>query len=170
MNKQLAIVEDDADVRAILQRSLSADGYAVTALSSGDGLEGVLAAVGAAEAHACGAKRRRERLEVIDAEGDVVGPAVETRQSRLEDLGVIEGEDLEVAFPLAEEAGADAPFREVGAPRDLQPERLAGGRDGRVEVADDHTDVVEGPEHRRRSYTDRRDREDTSPVAQHLRG
>jgi two-component system OmpR family response regulator len=44
MNKQLAIVEDDADVRAILQRSLSADGYAVTALSSGDGLEGVLAA------------------------------------------------------------------------------------------------------------------------------
>ena len=44
MNKQLAIVEDDPDVRAILQRSLSADGYGVTALSSGDGLEDVLSA------------------------------------------------------------------------------------------------------------------------------
>ena len=44
MNKQLAIVEDDPDVRSILQRSLSADGYGVTALSSGDGLEDVLSA------------------------------------------------------------------------------------------------------------------------------
>ena len=44
MNKQLAIVEDDPDVRAVLQRSLSADGYGITALSSGAGLEDVLAA------------------------------------------------------------------------------------------------------------------------------
>ena len=43
-NKQLAIVEDDPDVRAVLQRSLCADGYSVTALSSGVGLEDVLAA------------------------------------------------------------------------------------------------------------------------------
>ncbi len=43
MTKQLAIVEDDADVRAILQRSLSADGYGITALSSGAGLHDVLA-------------------------------------------------------------------------------------------------------------------------------
>jgi two-component system OmpR family response regulator/two-component system phosphate regulon response regulator OmpR len=44
MNKQLAIVEDDPDVRAILQRSLSADGYGITVLSSGVGLEALLAA------------------------------------------------------------------------------------------------------------------------------
>jgi DNA-binding response OmpR family regulator len=42
MNKQLAIVEDDPDVRAILQRSLSVDGYGITALSSGAGLASVL--------------------------------------------------------------------------------------------------------------------------------
>ena len=44
VNKQLAIVEDDPDVRAVLQRSLSADGYGITALASGAGLEDVLAA------------------------------------------------------------------------------------------------------------------------------
>ena len=42
MGKQLAIVEDDPDVRAILQRSLSVDGYGITALSSGAGLASVL--------------------------------------------------------------------------------------------------------------------------------
>jgi DNA-binding response OmpR family regulator len=39
MHNTLTIVEDDPDVRTILQRSLSADGYSVTALSTGDGLE-----------------------------------------------------------------------------------------------------------------------------------
>jgi two-component system OmpR family response regulator len=42
MHNNLAIVEDDPDVRAILQRSLSADGYSVTALSNGSGLESIL--------------------------------------------------------------------------------------------------------------------------------
>jgi two-component system OmpR family response regulator len=42
MHNNLAIVEDDPDVRAILQRSLSADGYSVTALSNGNGLESIL--------------------------------------------------------------------------------------------------------------------------------
>ncbi len=42
-NKHLAIVEDDSDVRAILQRSLAADGYEVTAMASGAELEPVLA-------------------------------------------------------------------------------------------------------------------------------
>ena len=40
--QHLAIVEDDPDVRAVLQRSLSSDGYDVTALSTGVGLEDVL--------------------------------------------------------------------------------------------------------------------------------
>jgi DNA-binding response OmpR family regulator len=43
VNKHLAIVEDDPDVRAILQRSLAADGYEVTAMASGAELEPVLA-------------------------------------------------------------------------------------------------------------------------------
>jgi DNA-binding response OmpR family regulator len=38
MSKQLAIVEDDPDVRAVLQRSLSADGYGITALANGASL------------------------------------------------------------------------------------------------------------------------------------
>lgn len=42
MNKRLAIVEDDPDVRAILQRSLSADGYGITALADGEHLEELL--------------------------------------------------------------------------------------------------------------------------------
>jgi two-component system OmpR family response regulator len=43
VNKHLAIVEDDPDVRAILERSLAADGFVVTALASGAELEPVLA-------------------------------------------------------------------------------------------------------------------------------
>ena len=42
MGKQLAIVEDDPDVRAVLQRSLAVDGYGITTLSSGAGLASVL--------------------------------------------------------------------------------------------------------------------------------
>ena len=42
MHNTLTIVEDDPDVRTILQRSLSADGYSVTALATGDGLERTL--------------------------------------------------------------------------------------------------------------------------------
>jgi len=39
MSKHVAIVEDDPDVRAVLARSLGADGYQVTALESGVGIE-----------------------------------------------------------------------------------------------------------------------------------
>lgn len=39
MSKHVTIIEDDPDVRAILQRSLLADGYQVTALSTGLGFD-----------------------------------------------------------------------------------------------------------------------------------
>jgi two-component system OmpR family response regulator len=42
MTKHVTIVEDDPDVRAILARSLGADGYKVTALESGVGIEGII--------------------------------------------------------------------------------------------------------------------------------
>ena len=42
MNNNLAIVENDPDTRSVLQTNLSANGYAVTALSSGDGLVSML--------------------------------------------------------------------------------------------------------------------------------
>jgi DNA-binding response OmpR family regulator len=42
MTKHVTIVEDDPDVRAILSRSLGADGYRVTALESGVGIESVI--------------------------------------------------------------------------------------------------------------------------------
>ncbi|MDR3485283.1 MAG: response regulator transcription factor [Bradyrhizobium sp.] len=42
MTKHVTIVEDDPDVRAILARSMSADGYKVTALESGAGIEGII--------------------------------------------------------------------------------------------------------------------------------
>jgi two-component system, OmpR family, response regulator len=40
---RLAIVDDDHDVRTMLQKSLAADGYVVTALASGAGIETLLA-------------------------------------------------------------------------------------------------------------------------------
>jgi two-component system, OmpR family, response regulator len=43
MPGHLAIVDDDYDVRALLQKSLTADGYAVTAFSSSAGVEEMLA-------------------------------------------------------------------------------------------------------------------------------
>src|SRR3954467_5632459 len=43
MSKHVTIVEDDPDVRALLARSLGADGYQVTALESGVGIEDVIA-------------------------------------------------------------------------------------------------------------------------------
>jgi two-component system OmpR family response regulator len=42
MTKHVTIVEDDPDVRAILARSLGADGYKVTELESGVGIESVI--------------------------------------------------------------------------------------------------------------------------------
>jgi two-component system OmpR family response regulator len=42
MTKHVTIVEDDPDVRAVLARSLGANGYQVTALESGAGIEDVL--------------------------------------------------------------------------------------------------------------------------------
>jgi two-component system, OmpR family, response regulator len=42
MTKHVTIVEDDPDVRAVLARSLGADGYRVTALESGAGIEGII--------------------------------------------------------------------------------------------------------------------------------
>lgn len=42
MSKHVTIVEDDPDVRALLARSLSSDGYRVTALESGAGIESVI--------------------------------------------------------------------------------------------------------------------------------
>jgi two-component system, OmpR family, response regulator len=43
LSKRLAIIDDDYDVRSMLQNSLTADGYSVTALSSGVGIESFLA-------------------------------------------------------------------------------------------------------------------------------
>jgi two-component system, OmpR family, response regulator len=42
MAKHVTIVEDDPDVRAVLERSLGGDGYQVTALESGTGIEEVM--------------------------------------------------------------------------------------------------------------------------------
>jgi two-component system, OmpR family, response regulator len=42
MTKHVTIVEDDPDVRAVLERSLGGDGYQVTALESGAGIEEVM--------------------------------------------------------------------------------------------------------------------------------
>ncbi len=44
MTKHVAIVEDDPDVRALLARSLGADGYQVTTLESGAGIEEAMSA------------------------------------------------------------------------------------------------------------------------------
>jgi two-component system OmpR family response regulator len=43
MTKNLAIVEDDPDIRAMLERCLSRDGYKVTSLAAAAGLDDVLA-------------------------------------------------------------------------------------------------------------------------------
>ncbi len=44
MTKHVTIVEDDPDVRAVLARSLGADGYRVTELATGVGIEAALSA------------------------------------------------------------------------------------------------------------------------------
>src|SRR6185295_5561227 len=43
MTTHVTIVEDDPDVRALLTRSLDSDGYQVTALESGVGIEDAIA-------------------------------------------------------------------------------------------------------------------------------
>jgi DNA-binding response OmpR family regulator len=45
VSKHVAIVEDDPDVRAVLTRSLRPDGYQITELDSGAGIESLLSAM-----------------------------------------------------------------------------------------------------------------------------
>src|ERR1700751_1965254 len=42
LSKNLAIVEDDADIRAVLEKCLGADGYRVTSMPAAAGLDEVL--------------------------------------------------------------------------------------------------------------------------------
>jgi two-component system OmpR family response regulator len=77
MTKHVTIVEDDPDVRAVLARSLGADGYQVTALESGAGLEDVIAS-------------NHVDLVIIDIGlPDIDGLTITQRIRRRSDVGII---------------------------------------------------------------------------------
>ena len=77
MTKHVTIVEDDPDVRAILARSLNGDGYQVTALESGAGIEEVLSS-------------NQVDLVIIDIGlPDIDGLTITQRIRRHSDVGII---------------------------------------------------------------------------------
>ncbi|HVP84976.1 MAG TPA: response regulator transcription factor [Rhizomicrobium sp.] len=77
MSKHVAIVEDDPDVRAILERCLSQDGYRVTALSSGAEIDGVMS-------------EKQVDLVILDVGlPDVDGLTITQQIRRRSDVGII---------------------------------------------------------------------------------
>src|SRR6478609_9244322 len=77
MTKHVTIVEDDPDVRAILARCLNADGYQVTALERGAGIEDVISA-------------NQVDLVIIDIGlPDIDGLTITQRIRRHSDVGII---------------------------------------------------------------------------------
>ena len=77
MTKHVTIVEDDPDVRAVLARSLGADGYQVTALESGVGIEEIISS-------------SQVDLVIIDIGlPDIDGLTITQRIRRHSDVGII---------------------------------------------------------------------------------
>jgi SAM-dependent methyltransferase len=108
-------------------------------------------AIGPAEARTGGAQRRGERVEIGDAEGDMVDPPLICAQAWPEQLLVCDREDLERSAALTEECPRDRELRQVEGSGEGKGKGLLSLRERGVEVANEVADVVELSEHRQRS-------------------
>ena len=106
-------------------------------------------AIRSAEASAPGAQHLGHRVEVVDAERDVVDPPLGAVEPRVEQFAVGDREDLQRAAALAEERGRDPELRQLRRAGDGEGEQDLRLLERGVEVADEIADVVEGSEHGR---------------------
>jgi hypothetical protein len=120
----------------------------------------LLASIRSAEPRTAGAQRRGDRVEILDAESQVVDALLITAQAHFAQLGVLEGEDLERPAALAEERRRYPVLRQLEGPRERQAEALLGALDRGVEVANEESDVVKLSEQRPASLTQPRGAQD----------
>ena len=129
MTKHVTIVEDDPDVRAVLERSLGADGYRVTSLESGAGIDEVLSS-------------GQVDLVIIDIGlPDIDGLTITQQIRRYSDVGIIivsgRGDLADRVVGL--EIGADDYVTKPFEPREIQARVRSvlrrGRRQGEADVA-----------------------------------
>ena len=130
MSKHVTIVEDDPDVRAILARSLGSDGYQVTALESGAGIEDVISA-------------NQVDLIIIDIGlPDIDGLTITQQIRRHSDVGIIivsgRGDLADRVVGL--EIGADDYVTKPFEPREMLARVRSVLRRGRRQETVPHTD------------------------------
>jgi len=142
MTKHVTIVEDDPDVRALLARSLGSEGYRVTALESGTGIERVMSS-------------DLVDLVILDIGlPDIDGLTITQQIRRQSDVAIIivsgRGDLADRVVGL--EIGADDYITKPFEPREIQARVRSVLRRGRRE--DDRNAHSAGHDHRRYGFGD----------------
>lgn len=109
------------------------------------------ATIRSAEPRTARPQRRGDRVEILDAKGQMVDSLLVCAQARLAQLRLVDREDLERASALAQKRRRYPVLRQLDGPYEREAKRALGLRDRGVELANEISDVVKLSEQCRRA-------------------